>query len=236
MDGAFASEPMAETADARPVRSSGPLTADAVADLRAQGVALAFDPGLLGWVRADCHDDLLCGDWQRPWPTLPMAGAAAVDLRPWTEADAAAYAHMLGDPRVWLYMPDAQPLHLTAEVARDLIGVLNGAPHHRVRAILADGVAVGQVRLLLNPPGAAAGEAEISYWLGAEHWGRGIAARAVRQFGAECMSDLPGLRAILARVHRENAASARVVQKAGYAAAGTCPRDPHWQLYRLARA
>lgn len=212
-------------------RSSGPLSPAEAEALRNAGVALAYDPVQIGWVPADSVDDLHLDDCQRPWPRQP-----ALTFRRWTEADAPRYAALLSDPRVWRYMPEAMPAEITPDTARDLIRVADTAPHHRVRAIVAGDEVVGQVRLLMTPPGAQPGEGEISYWLGASHWGLGIATAAVRLFSKESFATLPGLRGIFARVHAENAASAGVLRKAGYVAAGPCPRDAGWQLFRLPRA
>lgn len=222
---------------ARRLRTAGPLSAKDVADLRQAGVPLAYDPVLIGWFPADCEDDLPHDIGLRPWPVASAGHAPAPDLtlRPWAADEGPVYAALLGDPRVWLYLPDPMAGQLTAELARDLIHVLNTAPHHRVRAAVVGGVPVGQVRLHLTSPDAGAGEAEISYWLGADHWGRGIATAMVRQFTADCLAVLPGLRAVVARAHGDNSASLRVLDKAGYVAQGPCPRDPAWRVFRFAR-
>lgn len=55
------------------------------------------------------------------------------------------------------------------------------------------------------------GEAEVGYWLGREHWGRGLATQALRQFLC-----LHTLRPLQARVAVDNRASLRVLEKCGF--------------------
>jgi RimJ/RimL family protein N-acetyltransferase len=57
--------------------------------------------------------------------------------------------------------------------------------------------------------------AEIGYWLAEEYWNRGIATEAVVAFTEWGFRAL-GLRRICAAVFARNAASARVLEKAGY--------------------
>ena len=58
-------------------------------------------------------------------------------------------------------------------------------------------------------------QAEIGYWIGVPYWGRGYASAAVRLVTAYGLGAL-GLRRIVAEVLEENAASGRVLEKAGY--------------------
>ena len=60
-----------------------------------------------------------------------------------------------------------------------------------------------------------AGATEITYWIGREHWGRGVATRAVRLF----LADVPA-RPLHARAARDNVASIRVLEKCGFAVTG----------------
>ena len=64
------------------------------------------------------------------------------------------------------------------------------------------------------------GQREVSYWLGREHWGRGIATRALGLFldllDEEFGRDVP----LCARVAKDNAASLRVLEKCGFAICG----------------
>ncbi|MBT8139536.1 MAG: GNAT family N-acetyltransferase, partial [Gammaproteobacteria bacterium] len=61
------------------------------------------------------------------------------------------------------------------------------------------------------------GEAEISYWLGKAWWGKGIATQAVRLFTALSFRELE-LDSIFAWAYQSNAASLRVLEKAGFTA------------------
>jgi RimJ/RimL family protein N-acetyltransferase len=101
-----------------------------------------------------------------------------------------------------------------------------------VLAIEAGGTVMGQVRLLFSADGA---EAEISYWLGEGHWGRGIASEAVAAMTARAWAEHPALRAITARVHARNPASARVLAKSGFTRDPAADAPP-WTMWRIARA
>lgn len=197
-------------------RSGGPLAPDEVAALRAQGVPLVYDPVQIGWLRADAVDDL-----------DPDAGQTApvLTLRAWRIEDAGIFRALLDDPAVWRYLPEGYPGPLSLADAEALITLAADSALHQVRAVLADGVPVGQVRLVT-------GTGEISYWLGRAHWGRGLATRAVRDWTAHCRLRHPGL-ALFARVHNENAASRRVAEAAGYVWQGPDAADPRFGLFAL---
>lgn len=59
------------------------------------------------------------------------------------------------------------------------------------------------------------GKPSVSYWLGREFWGRGIATRALGAFLAAC-ADRP----LYARAARDNLRSLRVLEKCGFALVG----------------
>lgn len=83
-------------------------------------------------------------------------------------------------------------------------------PTGTVRTILADGQVAGHVASF-----AYAGNTEVTYWLGREHWGRGIATQALREFLAEVTT-----RPLHARAVQDNAASLRVLERCGFRVCG----------------
>jgi RimJ/RimL family protein N-acetyltransferase len=78
------------------------------------------------------------------------------------------------------------------------------------RTIVADGQIVGHIACF--PLG---GRMEVTYWLGREYWGRGIATQALN-----CMLRLVVARPIFARAATDNLGSIRVLQKCGFAIIG----------------
>ncbi len=56
------------------------------------------------------------------------------------------------------------------------------------------------------------GEREVGYWIGKEHWGKGVATRALAAFLRE-----EPTRPLYAHVAKHNAASIRVLEKCGFA-------------------
>jgi len=56
------------------------------------------------------------------------------------------------------------------------------------------------------------GKPEVTYWLGKEYWGKGIATRALKEFLAQKNQ----IRPIYARVAKDNLGSRRVLEKCGF--------------------
>jgi RimJ/RimL family protein N-acetyltransferase len=75
-----------------------------------------------------------------------------------------------------------------------------------LRTIVADGAVAGHVGLWTSE-----GSRMVGYWLGKDHWGRGIAGAALR-----LALDEERHRPLLAIVAEHNAASRRVLEKAGF--------------------
>jgi RimJ/RimL family protein N-acetyltransferase len=74
------------------------------------------------------------------------------------------------------------------------------------RTILADGAVVGNVGSWITE-----GKRAIGYWIAREHWGKGVATEAVRQFLDEVKQ-----RPLFATVAAHNVASRRVLEKCGF--------------------
>ncbi len=80
------------------------------------------------------------------------------------------------------------------------------------KAILVDGQVAGNVLTFMAP---WSGKREVSYWLGRQFWGKGIATQA--------LSELLGTvktRPLYARAAKDNLASIRVLEKCGFAITG----------------
>jgi RimJ/RimL family protein N-acetyltransferase len=75
-----------------------------------------------------------------------------------------------------------------------------------IRTILYNGQVAGSVLSYEQ-----SGEREVSYWLGREFWGKGIATKALSLY----LDDLPQ-RPIYARAAMDNTASIRVLEKCGF--------------------
>jgi RimJ/RimL family protein N-acetyltransferase len=114
---------------------------------------------------------------------------------------------------------DAAATRLAAFTARDAADL--AAFSARWARILSDG-AITKKTIVLDGQVAGyvasferLGKPEVSYWLGREFWGQGLATRAL----AELLRALP-TRPLYARVVHDNAASLRVLQKCGFVICG----------------
>jgi RimJ/RimL family protein N-acetyltransferase len=203
-------------APAEIIRSMGRLTADEAAACRAAGIELGFDPVQQAIVRLDCIDDV--GDNPRGADVTSISSNlmdAPLSFRRWRVDDADKFVDFLGNERVWRYLPDTRP-SLDVASAVDLINLSNEADHHDVYAVEVAGKIVGQARLLFDPSSTDLTVAEISYWLGEQHWGQGIGSRLVNEFTRASFNRWESLASIVARVHSDNRASRRALLKAGY--------------------
>jgi ribosomal-protein-alanine N-acetyltransferase len=105
--------------------------------------------------------------------------------------------------------------------AEQWIGIATKQDPQTNFAIAIDDQIVGGIGLEVNPSGAAACKhsAEIGYWLGETFWGRGIATEALTAMSEWAFRELNLVR-LHAMVFARNNASARVLEKAGYAFEG----------------
>lgn len=205
-------------------RSAGPLPLSNPA---------AFDPVQIAWVDPARPDDI---DPAGDDPLAPLAEDAAqhrgLTFRPWAAGDLAAFRAALDDPRVWAHLPEPYPAPLDDAAAAALIALATRLERHVVRAVVHHGQPLGQVRLEHGAPGVA----ELSYWLGAAHWGRGLGSAVVAAAVQRAFARLPGLVRLTAKVHPDNPASARVLAKAGFRpCAAPDDRFPGWHWLHLRR-
>lgn len=122
-------------------------------------------------------------------------------------------------PELFRIQLDPEANRMAALIPRDRAAfeaALERARHDAavtLRAVIADGELVGLAACLIQD-----GRNSVGYWIAREHWGRGIATRAVGLLVREVAT-----RPLYARVARHNAASLRVLEKCGFVVAD------HWQ-------
>jgi ribosomal-protein-alanine N-acetyltransferase len=136
-------------------------------------------------------------------------------IRPWREGDAASLASHANSRPVWQDLRDDFPHPYTENhAARFLARAVTADPPTHF-AIVIGGEAVGGIGYHLTGD-ARRVDAELGYWLGDSYWGRGIATAAVRAMTAFAFGAHTTLHRIYAVLFAWNAASARVLEKAGF--------------------
>ena len=133
-------------------------------------------------------------------------------LRSWRQSDEESLVRQANNRHIWRNLRDIFPHPYTAADARAWLEQVQGA--ELSFAIEVDGQAVGGIGLHRQDD-VHRRSAEIGYWLGEAYWGRGIATEAVRAITAYGFEHSDLIR-IYALVFAWNAASIRVVEKAGY--------------------
>ncbi|MCP4251102.1 MAG: GNAT family N-acetyltransferase [bacterium] len=78
-----------------------------------------------------------------------------------------------------------------------------------IRTMVSEGTVVGHIAKFERD-----GDAEVTYWIGKPHWGKGLATAALTQFLTEVSA-----RPLYARAAKDNVASIRVLEKCGFAIA-----------------
>jgi RimJ/RimL family protein N-acetyltransferase len=134
-----------------------------------------------------------------------------VALRPATDADLDALFEQMRDP---------ESVRMAAFTAADpddraafdtQLAKIRTSPEITHRVITVDGRVAGSIASFVIE-----GDTEVTYWIDRSFWGRGVASRALA-----LLLDTVPVRPIFARVAGDNAASLRVLQKAGFAITGT---------------
>lgn len=146
--------------------------------------------------------------------TLP-----ACVVRDWRVEDAPALARAANDRRIWLNMRDLFPHPYALAHAEAFIAHAIAVRPRTHLALTVDGEAAGGVGYTMHTDVERIG-AEIGYWLAPAHWGRGIMSAAVRAVTEFIFREHPEIRRVWAVPFAHNAASARVLEKAGYVLEG----------------
>lgn len=139
---------------------------------------------------------------------------AALGFRRWTQDDAPVFTSLLGNARVWEYLPEPFPEPFDEDTARTLIELGALDFHHRAVAVEWRGKPVGQCLLRFDTH-ADVRTAEVAYWLGEEHWGQGLMGRILPVFTRESFRE-HDLDVIYAWIREDHGASERVARRAGY--------------------
>jgi RimJ/RimL family protein N-acetyltransferase len=80
------------------------------------------------------------------------------------------------------------------------------------KTVLFDGQVAGSIVAFMAP---WSGKLEVSYWIGREFWGKGIATNALSEFLGSVTT-----RPLYARAAKDNLASIRVLEKCGFTVSG----------------
>lgn len=154
-----------------------------------------------------------------PW-ALPVAGAL---VRPWAPDDLPSLVQHANNPNVARQLRDRFPHPYEPAHGRGFLSWLARQQTPTVWAISVEGRGVGGIGLEVGQDVERV-SAEVGYWLGEPFWGRGIATAALDAVTARAFR-LFDLSRIFAVPFAGNAASIRVLEKAGYVREGHLHRS-----------
>jgi len=135
-------------------------------------------------------------------------------IRSWRAEDAAGIVRYANNYKIWVNLRDAFPHPYTAQHARDFIRSVKNRTPETTFAIAVNDEAVGSIGFVLHPDVERV-SAEIGYWLAEPFWGQGIVTDALAAM-TEYAIATHALTRIYAVPFASNAASCRVLEKAGY--------------------
>jgi ribosomal-protein-alanine N-acetyltransferase len=129
--------------------------------------------------------------------------------------DAAELARLANDREIWRNLKDRFPHPYAVEHANAFITFCQSQTPESNFAIDVDGRIAGVIGFE-HKDDVWRRSVELGYWLGRDYWHRGIAAQAVRALTAWAFSQWD-IDRVWAGVFDWNAASARVLEKSGFA-------------------
>ncbi len=136
------------------------------------------------------------------------------DVRSWRVSDLDSLVAHANNRNIWINLRDRFPHPYTRHDGQRFIRSMREANPETAFALAVDGSAVGGIGFVLQHDVDRV-SAEIGYWLGEPFWGRGITTEAlvaVTRYAIETH----GLTRLFAVPFSHNAASCRVLEKAGY--------------------
>jgi RimJ/RimL family protein N-acetyltransferase len=145
------------------------------------------------------------------------------EVRSWKAADAPSIATHADNRKIWINLRDRFPHPYTERDARTFLRRVQQSAGEAFFAIAVNGEAVGGIGFMLQTDVERV-SAEIGYWLGEAYWGRGIATEALIAVTGYAIEHHQ-LTRLFALPFATNAASCRVLEKAGYVLEGRLRRS-----------
>ncbi|HEX9037521.1 MAG TPA: GNAT family N-acetyltransferase [Ktedonobacterales bacterium] len=143
--------------------------------------------------------------------SAPRPSSPAVTLRAVEDADLPVFFEQQRDPDANFMAAFVAKDPNDRDAFMDHWARIRADPGNVNRTVLVNGDVAGETSSYQEEPG----KPEITYWLGKEFWGQGIATRALTLFLDEMTA-----RSVYARAAKDNAASLRVLEKCGFAIMG----------------
>jgi [ribosomal protein S5]-alanine N-acetyltransferase len=139
-------------------------------------------------------------------------------VRDWAADDVPALVRHGNNRNVWINLRDRFPHPYRERDAQWFVEQVGRGSPPTVWAIEVDGEAAGAIGVerLTDVERVSA---EIGYWLGEQHWGKGIVTEVLRAVTAHAFATFEFSR-IFAVPFADNTASIRVLEKAGYVLEG----------------
>ena len=138
----------------------------------------------------------------------------SVLIRPWAENDLSDLVRHANNINIWNNLRNYFPHPYTEAAGKDWLDKTIGAIPLVNFAIELEGEIVGGIGLILNSD-VYIHTAEMGYWIGEAHWGKGIATEAIRQMLEYTFYYFDIIR-IYAEVFENNKASMKVLEKNGF--------------------
>src|SRR5262245_56865227 len=135
-------------------------------------------------------------------------------VRSWETGDVESLALHANNEKIWINLRDAFPHPYTKQHAREFIRAIRQRSPETTFAIAVGEEAVGSIGFVLHPDVERV-SVEIGYWLAEPFWGLGITTDALRAVTEHAIK-AHGFTRVYALPFAWNAASCRVLEKAGY--------------------
>jgi [ribosomal protein S5]-alanine N-acetyltransferase len=150
-------------------------------------------------------------------PAMPLA-ASFGSIRPYAPGDLDALVKHADNRKIWRNMRDGFPSPYTRESGRAFLGIVQAQQPVTFFAIAAPEELIGGIGISLQSDVHRL-SAELGYWLGEAHWGRGIITESIRRFTDFAFAQYRLMR-IYAEPYADNLGSNRALEKAGFVCEG----------------
>ena len=142
-------------------------------------------------------------------------------LREWRTTDAKSLSALLNNKKILDNLRDGLPFPYTDKDALDYINAMRSADKNSVFAFAVEcgGEVVGSIGVF-RQQNIHFKTAELGYYIGEQFWNKGIATAAVKQ-ACDYVFENTDIIRIYAEPFARNAASCRVLEKAGFVYEGT---------------